>query len=124
MSDKRVDPRTGKITWAKLFIDNALARHARVSTIAFGALMLIYLHTIDRKKPFPDDAATACGLLKLSPNEWSEIREELQFVLTLKDGFFHDSDAEKAISNFEKRSKSNAKSANVRWESKGLEDAS
>ena len=108
----RVDPRNGKIRFAKLWITEMRGRVGALSPLARGAYFMLLFEYLNRQQPLPDDEKLLRRISGVDKVDWDDIRTELLTVMDLVDGNLHDEYAERCIAEFRdasKRGKSNVR---------------
>lgn len=104
---KRKDPRRGKMWWIKLMFKDVLMHTHSLSATAIGAYFRILFEYLNQLEPVEDNPKLLARLTGVPIKEWPSIRDELSYVMEVKDGCLVDKFADDAIAEFKKSSARN-----------------
>ena len=86
----RNDSRNGRIIWVQIFIQSFRGRISVLSPAGVGAYIRLFLAYLDEQGPLPDDDRKLARIVGVTLKEWKQVRPEIEDVMVVRDGFFHD----------------------------------
>lgn len=110
----RNDNRNGRLAWVQIFVDSFRGRLSVLSPAGAGAYMRLFLTYLDEQGPLVDDDRKLARIVGVTLKEWRQLRAEVEDVMEVRDGHFHDHIADERIANFKERSNQNRQAAEAR----------
>jgi len=77
--------------WMPVYVNDLLARTARLTTMQLGAYMKLEMDYWTNG-PIPDDDVALASITRLSGNDWAIAKPFLGYLFRIADGYWHDDD--------------------------------
>lgn len=106
-NSRRPDARNGRIAWVRLFLKEFRGHTGVLTPAGVGAYMRLLIAYLEQQEPLEDDDRRLARIVGVSLTEWKKLRPEIEDVMDVRDGHFHDQLADERIRHFKDVSATN-----------------